>query len=963
MSHDIASLNVARKVSKQSPKFKKRIRRGTALAAAVAGLGLFGSTSRMMAAQTFNGTSGTWDAGTSTNWDSAQVWTNANDAVFSGNGTNFVLTVDNTGAGGPVTVGDMTFSAAGYSIGGSTLTLVSGSANSGASTITTSADATISAVLGGSVGLTKLGNSQLTLSGADNYSGTTTVSAGTLDIASGGSLASTTIIVGSSGTFTVEVAGSISAATNLTDSGIVNFNNPTRTINSLNGSGALNLNGTNLTISNGGTFSGAIHNGASPGSLSVSGGNLTLTNTNTYTGSTTISGGTLTLNGSLASASTVGIGTSGTLAGTGTVNGNATLTGSGIINFSGAGNIVGTLGVTGGNWNGAGGVSGLVTSSSGTFTIGSGANLTAGSGLSVTGGSLAAGSATSTITGSVNYTSATSSNFAGVIAGSGKTLTLSNASATLTLTNTNTYTGTTTITAGTLQLGDGTTNNGTVGGTITDNAALVFANPLSLNFGFAISGSGTVTKSGAGTLILGATNAYAGATTVSGGTLKMTNILSLGTNAQGTTVAGGATLEVTTGGTVATETLNLTGTGSGGVGALLVDDTVTWSGGITVASGGATINVADNATITASGAGTMTGNMVKSGLGTLLLGAGNTGTGTLSVSAGTVSVNASGNWNAGAISVVSGATFQNTGGGTNSISDTSTITINSGGVLDTQQTGAETTGPITLNGSGIRGNGAWVNNSANTGGTITVASPGITLGSASTIGGNNSGTIATATAFNASGFTLTKAGETVFKSTVAAGLPFGDGSIVLNGGSLAWVPTGSTTISLGGANAAAGSTFTYGGGGIIALTKGTNTAITYTVGNASPSGNVLVRNGTGTLSIAPTALANLGASEKFVVNGLTSAANQAVGAAGTGIYDPSVVAVIGGATTSVASFVKYSTTATNGFVDAASGTSSYTTHSGASFTTVNNEIADVTTTNTITDGGAGGMPLHCGWAL
>ena len=47
------------------------------------------------------------------------------------------------------------------------------------------------------------------------------------------------------------------------------------------------------------------------------------------------------------------VGTSGTLTGTGTINGNATLTGNGVINMT-AGSIRGTLGVTGGNWNGTG---------------------------------------------------------------------------------------------------------------------------------------------------------------------------------------------------------------------------------------------------------------------------------------------------------------------------------------------------------------------------------------------------------------------------------------------------------------------------------------------------------------------------------------------------------------------------------------------------------------------------------
>ena len=47
---------------------------------------------------------------------------------------------------------------------------------------------------------------------------------------------------------------------------------------------------------------------------------------------------------------------------------------------------------------------------------------------------------------------------------------------TLMLTASNTYTGATTISAGTLQLGDGVANNGSVAGNITDSAALSFAN-------------------------------------------------------------------------------------------------------------------------------------------------------------------------------------------------------------------------------------------------------------------------------------------------------------------------------------------------------------------------------------------------------------------------------------------------------------------------------------------------------
>ena len=69
---------------------------------------------------------------------------------------------------------------------------------------------------------------------------------------------------------------------------------------------------------------------------------------------------------------------------------------------------------------------------------------------------------------------------------------------TLTVANTNTYTGGTVISAGTLQLGDGTANNGVVAGTITDNASLVFANPNAQLYWGVIIGTGTLTKQAAG---------------------------------------------------------------------------------------------------------------------------------------------------------------------------------------------------------------------------------------------------------------------------------------------------------------------------------------------------------------------------------------------------------------------------------------------------------------------------------
>ncbi len=121
-------------------------------------------------------------------------------------------------------------------------------------------------------------------------------------------------------------------------------------------------------------------------------------------------------------------------------------------------------------------------------------------------------------------------------------LTKSNTSSWI-LTGVNTYTGATTISAGTLQLGTGTSGkDGTIETTssITNNGTLVFNRFGNLSSNVAISGTGAVTKTGPGSQTLTGTLSYAGLTTITNGKLFIDG--SLSNLAIGLTINNGATL-------------------------------------------------------------------------------------------------------------------------------------------------------------------------------------------------------------------------------------------------------------------------------------------------------------------------------------------------------------------------------------------------------------------------------------
>ena len=133
--------------------------------------------------------------------------------------------------------------------------------------------------------------------------------------------------------------------------------------------------------------------------------------------------------------------------------------------------------------------------------------------------------------------------FSGVIEGGGTlgTISLVKAGAGgLILTGNNLYTGGTTVSGGTLALGNGGTSGEILGPVVLSNhSALVFDRANDVDFTASISGTGSLTKEGAGTLTLEGTNSYTDGTSVLGGTLLITSAIALPNGTSLTVGAGG----------------------------------------------------------------------------------------------------------------------------------------------------------------------------------------------------------------------------------------------------------------------------------------------------------------------------------------------------------------------------------------------------------------------------------------
>ncbi len=526
----------------------------------------------------------------------------------------------------------------------------------------------------------------------------------------------------------------------------------------------------------------------------------TLTNTNTYVGSTTVGTGTLALTGSGSINSSSGITVNGTnarflqnssVAVTPTVTlTNGTLTGSGTVNTVNVGAATGGIisnnnGVAGAalsigtlTLSGAASINLFSNSASAALVVGT-LNNNSGAGQVVITANNPGGWVNGTTYSLINYTTlggTGGNNFGQVINGlsARQSATWSDSGSSIQITvsgdrpywvgDTDNTWNTSTINNWKLETGGAYTtfvanddvlfnDNATAAGPIVVNIdqADVQTNVITVNNttkdytiessgGFWIQ-SGSLIKSGTGSLTLKTANKYTGGTTLNAGTLNLGTATALG--ASGSLTINGGTIDNTSGSALTTPNYTRTINGNfafTGTSDLNLGTAATSLGSATGAVRGITTAAG---TLTLGGVisdGTTGQGISKSGNGTLVLSGVNIFSGPVTVNAGTLRLGASG------ISLANGALGSNASG----------TTVQAGATLDVAgfNTFAEA---ITIAGSGAGGTGALIN----TGATQQNAVKHLTLAANATIGGTGRWDMrqnsATPT-LDMGGFTLTKTG-------------------------------------------------------------------------------------------------------------------------------------------------------------------------------------------------------------
>jgi fibronectin-binding autotransporter adhesin len=556
-------------------------------------------------------------------------------------------------------------------------------------------------------------------------------------------------------------------------------------------------------------FNSVLANSSGTSSLTKLGsGTLSLTQSNTFSGNVTVSGGTLATTTSTALGSTA-------VARTFTVESGATLSAGSALTGYGAS----TLNLNG---NGVSGTSGaLVIASTGTHSPGS-IILQAASWIRFT----ATGSLGSTVNNNgfdLTVAGTATSSMNGVISGSGRLIagTTGNSSG-VSLIGQNTYTGDTVLQNASVSITGSLGAGGVYASNISIGSGLTLTHAgLTQTFSGVISGAGALTKGGGNTLTLSGANTYTGKTSVTNnGVLSFNSIANVGaassalgaptTVADGTIDLGSTTNSGTiryTGGLVSTDrVINLAGTTGGATITNSGTGTVTLTSDFTATGNGAkTLSFSGVAAVTAQGRivdSTLATSVTYSGSSTLTLSGANTYTGTTTVS------NTSGTIDISA--------------GDNRLATTSSLTLSSG--------------TVALGAANQTVNALLINNGGNVTGTGTL----------------------TATTFLMSSGTSTISSSLSVTQTTTKSSP---GALSLNGSS-----------SFGGAVSFSGGSVTLGAANTFfsTLTLGSASAITLNYSAANNFG------GLGTIDIGAFGATMVGASEAVTLSANWSL-NGAVG--------------------------------------------------------------------------------------
>lgn len=409
-------------------------------------------------------------------------------ATFQGTSS---IVLDDTNDRLELTSGDLTVNAGnfGYRIDADVMLLSSALWNitqTGSSPgLTVNGDITQSV---GGINLTKTGNGVLVLNGNNTYTGTTIISAGSLRVGATNALLNTTVNVNTDNGLDIVTLG-------------VNAQ-----LGGLSGFGDIALGAQSLTVGNNNSstaYSGVI---SGTGGLTKSGGGtLSLTGENTYNGTTTVNSGTL----SVGSGGSVGS-ISGNVVNNATLRFNrstdstygGSISGTGTVNKQGAGTLTLTANHS---------YTGVTTISSGSIELGNG-------------GSTGSINGNISNNGELIFNRSSSYSYSGVISGGGDVT--KTGSGTLTLLGNNLYSGDTSIADGILAISQNNRLGSAAGDVLLDggqlrvlgthatnrdfamNASSVIevSNGISYSVNGLFTGSATLTKSGAGTLIINGNN-------------------------------------------------------------------------------------------------------------------------------------------------------------------------------------------------------------------------------------------------------------------------------------------------------------------------------------------------------------------------------------------------------------------------------------------------------------------------